>query len=147
MKKLLAVFCFTLLVSVIVGCSEQPAPTPQPAPATQPATAPQAEPATTPTETPQPAQTKGAEQQLVGYISDNHCGLKHAKTPDSTCVLKCVESGGEFVLADGETNVTYKIDKDGQAKAKGFAGKKVKVTGEVDQESKTVKVSSIEAAS
>jgi hypothetical protein len=45
--------------------------------------------------------TKPAERSLVGFISDNHCGLKHmaGMGDDKSCTLMCVQHG-KFVLAD-----------------------------------------------
>ena len=41
-----------------------------------------------------------AERSLVGFISDNHCGLKHmaGMGDDKSCTLMCVKNG-KFVLA------------------------------------------------
>lgn len=42
-----------------------------------------------------------AQGTLVGFISDNHCGLKHMEGmgDDKACTLMCVKDG-KFVLAD-----------------------------------------------
>ena len=92
------------------------------------------------------AKTK-AERSLVGFISDNHCGLKHAAGmgDDKSCTLVCVKNGGKFVLADRAHKRVYQLDKTGQEKAREFAGQKVTVTGRVT--GKTIKVTSIETAS
>jgi len=84
---------------------------------------------------------------VVGYISDSSCGLKHMSGmgDDQSCALMCVKGGGKFVLADREHKRVYQLDKTGQEKAREFAGQKVKVSGHVT--GKTIKVSSIEAAS
>src|SRR3989454_9445881 len=86
------------------------------------------------------------ERTLVGFISDNHCGLKHmaGMGDDKSCTLMCVKNG-KFVLADREHKRVYQLDKSGQNKAREFAGQKVKVTGRVV--GKTIRVSAIEAAS
>jgi hypothetical protein len=90
---------------------------------------------------------KKKESTVVGFISDSHCGLKHmdGMGDEKACTLKCVEGGGQFVLADREGKVVYTLDKDGQNKAKEYAGQKVKVTGHVT--GKSIHVTSIEAAS
>ena len=89
--------------------------------------------------------TRPAERSLVGFISDNHCGLKHMAGvgDDKSCTLMCVKNG-KFVLADRDHKRVYQLDKAGQEKAREFAGQKVKVTGRVV--GKTVRVSAIEAA-
>ena len=86
------------------------------------------------------------ERTLVGFISDNHCGLKHmaGMGDDKSCTLMCVKNG-KFVLADRDHKRVYQLDKTGQDKAREFAGQKVKVTGRVT--GKTIRVTAIEAAS
>ncbi len=86
-----------------------------------------------------------AEKTLIGYVSDNHCGLKHTAGmgDDKSCTLMCVKNG-KFVLAARDHKRVYQLDKTGQEKAREFAGQKVKVTGRVS--GKTIKVTSIEAA-
>src|SRR5229473_921934 len=86
------------------------------------------------------------ETSVVGFISDNHCGLKHmaGMGDDKSCTLMCVKHG-KFVLADRDHKRVYQLDKTGQEKAREFAGQKVKVAGRVT--GKTIKVTSIEAAS
>ncbi len=88
--------------------------------------------------------TQPAEKTLTGYVSDNHCGLKHmaGMGDDKSCTLTCVKNG-KFVLADRDHKRVYRLDKTGQEKAREFAGQKVKVTGRVV--GKTIKVTAIEA--
>ena len=87
------------------------------------------------------------ERSLIGFISDNHCGLRHMKGmgDDKACTLMCVKQGGKFVLADRDHKRVYQLDQTGQEKARDFAGQKVKVTGRVT--GKTIRVTAIEAAS
>jgi hypothetical protein len=87
-----------------------------------------------------------AEKTLTGFISDNHCGLKHlaGMGDDKSCTLMCVKDG-KFVLADRDHKRVYQLDKTGQEKAREFAGQKVKVIGRVS--GKTIHVTSIEATS
>ena len=89
--------------------------------------------------------TKKADRTLVGYVSDNHCGLKHmaGMGDDKSCTLACVKDG-KFVLADRDHKRVYQLDKAGQEKAREFAGQKVKVTGRVT--GKTIRVTTIEGA-
>jgi hypothetical protein len=91
------------------------------------------------------AQKKPAERSLIGYVSDNHCGLKHmaGMGDDKSCTLMCVKDG-KFVLADRDHKRVYQLDKTGQEKAREFAGQKVKMTGRVS--GRTIKVTAIEAA-
>ena len=87
------------------------------------------------------------ETNVVGYISDSSCGLKHMSGmgDDKNCTLVCVKGGGKFVLADREHKKVYKLDQAGQEKARDFAGQKVKVTGTLT--GKILHVTAIEAAS
>ncbi|HUS09892.1 MAG TPA: DUF5818 domain-containing protein [Pyrinomonadaceae bacterium] len=89
--------------------------------------------------------TQQGEKTLIGYVSDNHCGLKHmaGMGDDKSCTLMCVKNG-KFVLADRDHKRVYQLDKTGQGKAREFAGQKVKVTGRLS--GKTIKVTAIEAA-
>jgi len=90
------------------------------------------------------AQKKVQEKTVVGFISDNHCGLKHMEgmASDKACVLMCVPNG-KFVLADRDHKKVYQLDKTGQDKAREFAGQKVKITGRIT--GKTIRVIAIEA--
>jgi hypothetical protein len=90
--------------------------------------------------------TQPAERTLTGYVSDNHCGLKHmaGMGDDKSCTLMCVKDG-KFVLADRDHKPVYQLDKTGQEKAREFAGQKVQVIGRVT--GKTIHVTSIEATS
>jgi len=87
-----------------------------------------------------------AERTVICYVSDSMCGLKHMSGmgDDKSCTLACVKGGSRFVLADRGHKVVYRLDNTGQAKAREFAGQKVKVTGRVT--GKTIRVTSIEAA-
>ena len=94
------------------------------------------------------APARGREKVVTGFVSDSHCGLKHDMEgmDEKTCALHCaVQGGGQFVLADRDGKVIYTLDKDGQDKAREFAGQKVKVTGQVT--GKSIRVAKIEAAS
>lgn len=89
------------------------------------------------------------EKTVVGYIGDSMCGLDHSSMKmgdDKTCTVKCVEAGAKFILADREKKIVYTLDSAAQEKARDFAGKKVKVTGQVDAKAKTIQVTKIEAA-
>jgi hypothetical protein len=87
---------------------------------------------------------KVQQRTVVGFISDNHCGLKHMEgmESDKACVLMCVPNG-KFVLADRDHKKVYQLDKTGQDKAREFAGQKVKITGRIT--GKTIRVIAIEA--
>ncbi len=65
-------------------------------------------------------------------------------TPQSqqTFTGKIVKADGNFVLQDQTSNATYQLDNQDQAKS--YEGKSVKVTGTLDNSSKTIHVSAIE---
>lgn len=94
------------------------------------------------------ANVKGGSRTIVGFIGDSQCGLKHPMNmgDDKACTLKCVAGGGKFILADRAHKVVYALDDAAQEKAREFAGKKVKVTGNVDAKTKTITVTKILAA-
>ena len=82
---------------------------------------------------------------FTGVITDTMCGAKHTMMkgqPDEQCVKMCVKGQDGYALYDG-ANVLKLSDQKTPAK---FAAKKVKVTGTLDPKTKTIKVSSIEAA-
>ena len=84
------------------------------------------------------------EKTLIGYISDGACGLQHmAGMDEKDCTFMCVKNG-KFVLADREQKLVYQLDQTGQAKARDFAGQKVKVKGRIT--GKTIRVTAIKAA-
>ena len=83
---------------------------------------------------------KGAS--WTGTVSDSHCGTKHAEAGEKAtgCVNGCVKGGAKYVLvADGKV---YELD--AQDKFAEFAGKSVKVTGELN--GSAITVASVEAA-
>jgi uncharacterized protein YdeI (BOF family) len=83
---------------------------------------------------------------FVGMISDSMCGLEHpaGMGTDKECTLMCIKGGSKYVLADATNKVIYQLDD--QKSPEKFAGQKVKITGTLDKETKTIKVKSIESA-
>jgi hypothetical protein len=65
-----------------------------------------------------------------GYVSDAHCGAKHATVSDANtkCVVDmCIKGGSAPVLvSDGKV---IKFDDESAAKAKAFAAQNVKIDG------------------
>jgi len=83
-------------------------------------------------------------ETFTGVITDSMCGGKHSMMkgqPDDQCVKMCVKGQSVYALFDG-VNVLKLSDQKTPAK---FAAQKVKVTGTLDEKTKTIKVSSIEA--
>ena len=90
----------------------------------------------------------GATKTYTGVITDTMCGRNHAAMgvkPDEKCVRECVKSSGGKVkyalLSDGKVLVLS----DQQTPEK-FAGKKVKVSGELFEKTGILKVDKIEEA-
>jgi hypothetical protein len=83
-----------------------------------------------------------AGKTIIGTVSDEHCGAKHAKASDEAaqCVAKCVQGGAKYVLVSH--GKVYQLDP--QDKFADYAGKSVKVTGTVS--GTTITAQSVEAA-
>jgi len=86
---------------------------------------------------------------FIGIITDDMCANKagHAAMrmgpTDAECTHACVDAHGSFyVLFDGKTAYTLSDQK----KPQGFAGQKVKVTGTLNEKTRTILVSAIVAA-
>jgi uncharacterized protein DUF5818 len=99
-----------------------------------------ARPATQPVAHPQDEQAQA--QTLTGVVSDSNCGAKHSEASDdaAACVKKCVTGGAKYVLVSG--GKVYQLD--AQDKFADWAGKSVKVTGTVKDD--TITVSDVAAA-
>ena len=96
-----------------------------------------------------PALAVAQEPQLfIGTITDTECANgDHSQmrmgSTDAECTTACIFAhGAMYVLFDGDE--VYVLS-DQQAPAE-FAGRKVRVTGTVDAETKTIHLDSIEAA-
>lgn len=85
-------------------------------------------------------------QTLTGTITENMCGMNHKAMdmgPDAKCISECVKTmGAKYALSDGKT--VYELSD--QKNAAKFAAKKVTVKGTVDEQAKTIQVTSIAAA-
>jgi hypothetical protein len=85
-------------------------------------------------------------QTFTGVITDTMCKKEHtmvAGQPDDKCIAMCVKgTSSQYALYDGK-EVLKLSDQKTPAK---FAAKRVKVTGVLDEKTKTIKVASIEAA-
>ena len=82
--------------------------------------------------------------EMSGYISEAHCGAKHAAVNEknTACVEKCIKGGSDPVLvSDGKV---MKFDADSKEKASAMAGKMVKIDGTMDGD--MIKISSIDEA-
>jgi hypothetical protein len=90
----------------------------------------------------------GTPATFTGVITDTMCGADHKAmgiSPDSKCVRECVRMDPKrwkYALYDGK-NVYVLSD---QQTPERFAAQKVRVTGVLDEKSKTIQVQKIEAA-
>jgi hypothetical protein len=90
----------------------------------------------------------GSSRTLTGTITDSECAdANHNRMrmgdTDDACVKACVDAhGATFALYDGKS--TYELS-DQKAPA-AFAGRKVTVTGRLDEKAKRIIVESIAAA-
>jgi len=72
-----------------------------------------------------------APQTLTGIVTDNMCGKKHTMMPgkpDSECIRACVKAGSKYALLVGDKVYVLKGD---AKQLDSFAGKKIKVSGEM----------------
>jgi hypothetical protein len=89
-----------------------------------------------------------SKQTFTGTITDDMCAkADHSQMQmgptDAACTLACVDvHGALFILYDGKSAYTLSD----QQTPKKFAGQKVRVTGTLDNKTKTIKVDSITAA-
>lgn len=76
------------------------------------------------------ASTATAGHSMTGVITDTMCGKTHMLPgkSDAECVKECVRSGSKYALLVG--NKVYTLAGDSK-KLEPFAGKKVKVAGEM----------------
>src|SRR5262249_16168237 len=103
-----------------------------------------------------------AEKTWAGRISDSMCGSDHKamtkehqkagevtgstaqSDKDRECTLACVKSGGKYVFVTG--GKVYEIENQDFAALRQHAGHSVKLTGEMDADGKTIKVSRVAMA-
>lgn len=105
--------------------------------------------------------TMAKDHTYTGEIMDSQCAKdgSHAKMmakhgmegkendtmAKAMCTKECVKMGGKYVLYNATRKTVYELDD--QTKPEQFAGQKVKITGTYDKATKTIHVTSIEAAS
>jgi len=92
-----------------------------------------------------------ADQTVTGVITDSMCKSDHAmmqkganKMSDHDCTVACVKSGQKYVLTSGDK--VYEIDNQAFAGLEKNAGNKVKVTGQISADGKTITLSKIASA-
>jgi hypothetical protein len=76
--------------------------------------------------------------EFTGYIEDSHCASNKAMLGNVQCAQSCIKRGDTAVLVTDDGKI-YKIAD--QAKVKEAAGKKVTITGSLNED--TIKVESM----
>ena len=97
---------------------------------------------------PKPSKTYTGEimDATCAKMGNHDAGYKLTNTDTpKDCTQACVKGGAKFVLYNATRKLTYELDD--QAKARDFAGQKVKVVGTYDAADKTIHVEKIEAGS
>ena len=88
------------------------------------------------------------QQTFIGTVTDTECAnANHSQmqmgSTDAECTTACIFAhGAMYVLHDG--NEVYRLSD--QQTPEEFAGRKVRVTGRLDAETRTIQVDSIVAA-
>ena len=86
-----------------------------------------------------------AKRTFTGVVTDQMCGANHSAMnvkPDAKCVRECVKAGSQYALIAGGSVYTLANAKSAGA----FAGQKVKVSGALDEETKTIQVDTMTPA-
>ncbi len=108
-----------------------------------------------------PGLAAAKDQTFTGEIMDSQCAknTSHAmmlkkegmgdKDPNDPmvkkmCTQNCVKMGGKYVLYSATKKTVYELDD--QQKPAEFAGQNVKIAGNYDKATKTIHVTSIQAA-
>jgi hypothetical protein len=82
-------------------------------------------------------------ETFSGVVTETMCAARHTMMkdqPDDKCIKMCVKGSSEYALFDGQN--VFKLSD--QSKPAKFASQKVKVTGTLNQKTKTIKITSIE---
>src|SRR5258708_2156475 len=87
-----------------------------------------------------------APQTLTGMISDSMCGKSHSGMGDvgknpKECTLGCVKGGGKYIFVSGDK--IYAITNQSFAAVAAHAGASVQLTGDVDNDGKTITVTKV----
>ena len=108
-----------------------------------------------------PGLAMAKDHTFTGEIMDSQCakegshvkmmakegmaGKENDPMGKAMCTKNCVKMGGKYVLFDAAKKTFYELDD--QQKPEQFAGQSVEVKGTYDKGTKTIHVTSIEAAS
>lgn len=84
------------------------------------------------------------EGSWTGWVTDENCGAKGAKAEHKGCAESCVKRGARWALYNPADKEIYILSN--QKDAAAMAGQEVTVKGTLDKETKTIEVTSMEAA-
>jgi len=89
--------------------------------------------------------SQAEESSWTGYLSDASCAKNYEKSSadHAACAKACVKRGGDWALAMKEAFHVLDIDAE---TADAHAGHHVVIKGTLDEETNTIKVSSLEMA-
>jgi hypothetical protein len=74
--------------------------------------------------------TLASATDLIGWITDDHCGAKGANADHVSCAKKCLDQGGKLVFFNNADQKLYNLDN--QKLAEENLGHEVVVIGTVD---------------
>lgn len=80
----------------------------------------------------------------TGWITDEKCGAKDASEAKSGCAKACIGRGAKAVFVSDKDGAVLAVSN--QDAVKEHAGEHVKVSGSVDEDSKTITVDKLSAA-
>ena len=81
----------------------------------------------------------------TGFVTDTACAAKGASASHADCAVKCVkEKGAKWALYNAANKETYVLT--GATDPSKWAGKEVTVKGTLNKTTKSIEVSSLEAA-
>ena len=86
----------------------------------------------------------GGGGSWTGWVTDENCGAKGANAEHKGCAESCVKRGARWALYNPADKETYILSN--QKDAAAMAGQEVTVKGKLDKETKTIEVTSMEAA-
>jgi hypothetical protein len=82
----------------------------------------------------------------TGWVTDDHCGAAGAKAAHADCAVKCVkEKGAKWALYNTTDKSMFTLSGDDATMVK-MAAKEVTVKGTMNKDTKTITVTSMEAA-
>jgi len=99
-----------------------------------------------------PSVSSQRDRTFTGEIYDGGCAemgghmmMLQDRETAKDCTLLCVKLGSKYVLSSPQEKMVYQLDD--QKKPESFAGARVRITGTLDKDNRTIHVSEIKPAS